>query len=348
MSELKIEVTHRCMLKCLHCSSVEDPPVQDMSLDDFRRIVGWADDAGIENLTISGGEPLLWPPLTRAIEYAARPLYRRRGVTLYTSGYPIIGGTMAEDFRLLGLSRIIFGVHGANASTHDGITEVAGSCEATTESLRMARKHGLPCEVHVVPMKPNLREMDGVARVYEAFGVEQVSYLRLVHHGRGLVNRAALELTQDETRALAMHILGTETRIGQTGDSTMKIRIGVPFNILCLSKQAKYGCSTGLCRATIGPDLRVYPCDGFKHITPEMIGVEQPHPSLREHDLRWCMDQSEYFKKARQLARENFGPTCRACGNQYACQAGCVAQKILAGLQASDTDPGCLAERSGT
>jgi radical SAM protein with 4Fe4S-binding SPASM domain len=356
VSELKIEVTHRCELRCLHCSSVDDQPVPDMALDDFRAIVDWAHDYGVGKLTISGGEPLLWPSLLRAVEDAKRPSYRRCApteehgsvldVTLYTSGYPRITDATAKNLQLVGVDRVIFGVHGVTARTYDGITGVAGSCDIATESLGAIQRQGIPCEVHVVPVKPNVREMDGVARVYGAFGVEQVSYLRFVLHGRGQTNRAALELTQDETRVLATHILRTKTRFEQIGYGATKIRVGVPFNILCLDKQAAFNCSAGLYRATIGPDLRVYPCDGFKHITPEMIGVEGPHPSLRDHDLSWCLDQSEYFKRARQLARENYGASCRSCGNQYACQGGCVAQKILAGLQATDPDPGCLAEKT--
>jgi radical SAM protein with 4Fe4S-binding SPASM domain len=342
MSEIKIEVTHRCQLRCLHCSSVDDTPLPDMSYDDFRAIVYQMNNAHIENLTISGGEPLLWEPLLQAVEYAARPSYRK--VTLYTSGYPSLSEEKARALRMLGLARIVFGVHGVDARTYDGITGIAGSCDVSTESLHAARRASLPVEVHVVPMKPNLREMEGVARVYESFGAQQVSYLRFVPHGRGKTNQAALELSCDEMTALAMHLFRTQRRFEEMSETT-KIRIGTPFNILQLDDRACRQCSAGLFRATIDPDLRVYPCDAFKHITPAMTGVTEPHPSIRDHDLAWCMGKSEYFNKARLMAMSGPGATCRACNHFNACRGGCVAQKILAGLDSADPDPGCMAER---
>ena len=344
MIELKIEVTHRCQLQCLHCSSVDDPPLPDMSYDNFRAIVYQMNDAHIENLTISGGEPLLWEPILQAVEYASRPSYRK--VTLYTSGYPRLTEEKARALRMLGLDRIIFGVHGVDARTYDGITGIAGSCDVSTESLHAARRAGLPVEVHVVPMKPNLREMEGVARVYESFGAQQVSYLRFVPHGRGKTNQAALELSRDEMTALTMHLYRTRQRFEEMSETT-KIRIGTPFNILCLDDMARSVCSAGLFRGTVGPDLRTYPCDAFKHITPEMIGAEGPHPSFRDHDLTWCLGKSDYFEKARRLAMGGqSGNTCHDCEHLVACRRGCVAQKILADLKTAGPDPGCVAEHN--
>jgi radical SAM protein with 4Fe4S-binding SPASM domain len=344
MSELKIEVTHRCNLRCVHCSSVSDPPVDDMSLDCFKDIVRQAWNMSICRLVISGGEPLLWQPLLSGIEYATA-LNKAVRVTLYTSGHPVLDKSMVASLQSAGLSRVIFGVHGVEARTHDMITKVAGSCDTTTNSLQMIVSHKIPCEVHFVPLKWNYREAEGVVRVYEAFGVERVSFLRFIPHGRGAFNQENLILSREETEALAMHI----TRTKQTATQLFgaEVRVGSPFNILGLGDGSF--CKAGLLRATIGPDGNVYPCDGFKHITPAMVGCQDPSPNIHEHPLMWCIEQSEYFRQARLLSignADNPGPTCTGCHRLSSCQGGCIAQKILAGLRATDPDPGCLAERT--
>lgn len=341
MAELKIEVTHRCNLRCVHCSSVSDPPLADMSLDDFEEIVRQARNMGIGRLVISGGEPLLWPPLVRGINYATT-LDKPMTVTLYTSGYPVIDETAAFFLKAAGLSRVIFGVHGVEAKTHDAITGLTGSCDATTSSLRTIVAHKIPCEVHFVPMQWNYKEAEGIVRVYDAFGVERVSFLRFIPHGRGAFNRGQLLLSPEETGALAMYIARTRQTATQLFGA--EVRVGSPFNIL--GRSGGKSCQAGLSRATIGPDGNVYPCDGFKHITPTMIGCRDSLPNIHEHDLKWCIEESEYFRQTRLLSSSNAGDTCTTCRRFIDCQGGCLAQKILVGLQSTDPDPECLTERT--
>jgi radical SAM protein with 4Fe4S-binding SPASM domain len=155
-----------------------------------------------------------------------------------------------------------------------------------------------------------------------------------------------LELSRDEMAVLAAHLRWMKNRFDEASETT-RIRIGTPFNVLCLDNLARGVCVAGLFRGTVGPDLRTYPCDAFKHITPEMIGAEGPHPSFREHDLEWCLGKSDYFEKARHLTLGGrTGNTCRECKSLVACRSGCVAQKILGGLQPEAPDPGCLAEHN--
>ena len=73
LSEIKIEVTHRCPLACVHCSSDAGPSCpREMDKGDCLRVISQAADAGVKELALSGGEPLIWPHVIEAAELAVQ------------------------------------------------------------------------------------------------------------------------------------------------------------------------------------------------------------------------------------------------------------------------------------
>lgn len=107
--ELKIEPSYTCKLKCIHCSSTSIGRMEDMTLEQFSKIVSEAKEYGFTSLVISGGEPLLWPHLVAAIEHAAKS---KMAVSLYTSGNPRMDKPILGMLGKAGVDRIIFGVLG--------------------------------------------------------------------------------------------------------------------------------------------------------------------------------------------------------------------------------------------
>jgi radical SAM protein with 4Fe4S-binding SPASM domain len=86
VDHLYIELAARCNLRCLHCYMEGAPErTEALSVDEVRSLLGQFSDAGGSFVTLSGGEPLLYPGLEAAVsEVSARGL---RG-TLITNGVP--------------------------------------------------------------------------------------------------------------------------------------------------------------------------------------------------------------------------------------------------------------------
>jgi radical SAM protein with 4Fe4S-binding SPASM domain len=305
-----------------------------MTLTQFKGIAYQAWEYGFTSLAISGGEPLLWEPLFPALEYVKLlPL----SVTLYTSGNPTLRAVELSALKVFGVQRIIFSVHGALGETHDAITRVPGSFGNTYTSLQNAIQAGFSVELHSVPVRSNFKELMLLLKMADSLGVKKVSLLRFVPHGRGASFDEAL--TPQEYQELRRTL--TEAWCGGFGGD--RPRLGAPFNFLNCRPGDAQVCVPGIGKATVGPDLRVFPCDAFKHIAPWQIGLqEEPHPSLAWKDLRWCLRNSPYFREVRRLAVTGaHAGTCGDCSDIKNCGGGCLAQKILAGLQATDRDPAC-------
>lgn len=56
-----INITERCNFNCLHCYEAVDNeiPRNEMSLENVRKLLKEAADCGIQNIKITGGEPLI-------------------------------------------------------------------------------------------------------------------------------------------------------------------------------------------------------------------------------------------------------------------------------------------------
>ena len=174
-----------------------------------------------------------------------------------------------------------------------------------------------------------------IAEQARNFGINRISVLRLVPQGRGSENISLLSLSQNiELRKILnkLRCEGTE------------IRIGSPYNFMMLCEDPK--CLSGIDRLTVGPDLRIHPCDAFKHILPQDICKNLKFTSLRDHSLKDCWNKSEYLKTVRSYIESCYPEECTNCPKILKCKSGCMAQKFYAyGKLLKTPDPMCLLGR---
>ena len=68
---LQIHVTRKCNLKCLHCYSKSGPDQTEMlPLEDLTRLIDDAATLGYSLITLSGGEPFLYPDMVPLLAHA--------------------------------------------------------------------------------------------------------------------------------------------------------------------------------------------------------------------------------------------------------------------------------------
>src|SRR5271157_3826939 len=125
LTELKIELTQKCPLACIHCSTNSNRK-QTSALPKAvaLRVLKEAADLSVEKVVFTGGETLTCDYLSEAIRIAADS---RISPTLYTSGITDNALTpmsleTASGLAQHGLSRFIFSVYSHRAQVHDSIT----------------------------------------------------------------------------------------------------------------------------------------------------------------------------------------------------------------------------------
>lgn len=339
LQELKIEVTRECPLRCLHCSSNGAPQASE-KLEPSRvaALIREFADMGGRTLAISGGEPLVYKNLSLVLDVC-----RSLGIhpDIYTSGIRsngLLPSPISEDtLELLSqnCARVIFALHGAQAKTHDTLTQLAGSFDATMEALQLTIAAGISVEVHIVPTAINFGEITSMVRLLSSIGIKKANWLRFVPQGRGKVNRDLLQLTKEQLRQLT-HVRAKL----QEMCPEVEIRTGSPFNILC--PQSPTPCAAGLSVLAIRPDGAAVPCDAFKQFRmPDRFG------NILEHSLLEVWEKSSLLNKVRQIQQSRYNSPCASCPAYSRCISGCLAQKaIAAGRLTNGKDPECLLEHA--
>lgn len=332
LKELKIEVTYRCPLACVHCSSNAGSESDvTISLQKCSEIIKDAAKLGVKEIAFSGGEPLVWPHISNAVQLCSDCGIRP---TIYTSGNC---DDIDESFHNLhdaGLKRAVFSVYSPNEQEHIRITRRCDSFQNTLHAISVCVELGITPEIHFVAMASNYLVLPDVVELAKKLGVGCVSVLRFVPQGRGLMIRNHDTLSYEQNKDLIKII----NNIRAAG---FNIRTGSPFNVLLLNKDPH--CMAAKDRLIIAPDLSVYPCDAFKQIKASQIVSDTSFSSLESVPLEKCWNSSTYLNTVRNAIDQPPKGRCKSCRMYDSCKSGCLAQRFIAyGSLDPQPDPSCL------
>ena len=301
-----------------------------MSEDACLGILRDAAQMGARDIAFSGGEPLGWAGIEGAVENALGAGFE---ASVYTTGCTADARQKIRGLAEMGRVRCVFSLHGSRAQVHDSVTERPGSFDTTLAAATLAVELGLQTEFHFVPLRDTYRELEPIAELAKQRGVSRISILRLVPQGRArAISQQLLARSQN------IELKGIIQRVRHNG---MCVRTGSPLNFLMLN--GRPSCCCAIDRLTIGPDLRIHPCDAFKQVRAEALVGTLRFSSLVDASLSDCWHYSPYLEAIREYLTTPFGEPCVSCSSLEQCLSGCLAQKVIRhGNLAKRPDPMCL------
>ena len=276
IKDLCFEIIETCPNNCLFCSScslISKTKIIDFEL--FKKTIDYLiSKGGIEEISLSGGEPLLHPNIFEMIKYCKD---RNIRVVLFTSGIvrrkyidsmckSIIpdyqfSGIDKKDLILLkeiGLDKIVFDFQGASVDTYNSLMGTKNRFTYVADSMLRASLVGLNVDVHFIPLKANYKEFLDILEILEICEIKQISILNFVPQGRGLINQQDLQLSNEEMEEFI--------NIYKQSNFNGHIRVGIPL----LSKD-EHLCTAGLDKIVIKYDGTVLPCPAFKEFDIELL-----------------------------------------------------------------------------
>ncbi|MBA7607770.1 PqqA peptide cyclase [subsurface metagenome] len=320
ITEITVELTTKCPLYCLHCSTNASPSEsQVLPYPHVLKIIKESMELDAKKIALSGGEPFVYPSIPDLLSTASKIDAR---LHIYTSGNVMSNGTGIQPITddLIGSvaetgHKLVFNIEGADERTHDYITATKGSFQNLIVSVQKASEYGVPFEFHFVPMKPNFEQLGEIVSMAEKMGAEGVSVLRFVPQGRGESNREKLDLTPSQTSQLFKDFARLKSEFPGF------IRLGSPWNALGLEEPTP--CASGFGKVLINPWGEAHVCEAFKHLTK---GYNIIDGSLLE-----------FLHETRELKFLGFLKNkCDSCTNPQWRIKGCIAQTIIR-RQTSDT-----------
>lgn len=308
IKDISFEITQKCLNNCLHCSSCSDRNCnQQIDYEVICRTVDDMPEMGVERVCLSGGEPFLHPELEKIVMYIKN---KNIEIDIYSSGVVEEGGKISaistdrlQRLKKCGLSKIMFNVQSSNEEGYDRITGTKGRFSIVKESILNTVNVGIYSEIHFVPMKLNIRDIDDIVKLANDFNINKVSFLKLVPHGRALINRQAIQLSSEETIKLRNRLNDIKSD---------KIRIGIP---LSLDFESDF-CHAASSKLYIKFDGTVYGCEAFKYIQQLDDSANAIQPcNIFESKLLDIYRNSEYIRATQKFISQysSLDSKCESC-----------------------------------
>ncbi len=165
ITDLRVSVTDRCNYRCVYCRSGEGgPPVSELPIADYARMIALLVQMGVEKVRLTGGEPLLRRGLVDLIRqvrslrvaFNADDFPTRDGapveMALTTNGHLLAG--VARQLKDAGLNRVTVSMDAVDPETFARITRVPSSFQKVLDGIHAAQDVGLaPVKVNCVLLR---------------------------------------------------------------------------------------------------------------------------------------------------------------------------------------------------
>jgi pyrroloquinoline quinone biosynthesis protein E len=321
---LVAELTYRCPLRCVYCSNPLDYARHDQELDTatWLRVFREAEELGVVQLNLTGGEPLLRSDLEALIGQARDlDLY----TNLITSGIPLTLDRL-RAFRARGLDNVQLSIQDVEADASD---RIAGhrSFARKLEVARWIKSVGFPLTLNVVLHRHNLDRVPEIIALAESLAADRLELANTQYLGWALLNRGALLPTREQLeRARAVAAAARDRLRG-----TMEVLFVVPDYYVRFPKSCMDG--WGRRFMVISPDGLVLPC----HVAHTLPGIA--FDCVRDRALAEIWNDSPGLNTFRG---EDWMPEpCRSCERRTEDFGGCRCQAFHLTGNATVTDPAC-------
>ena len=321
---LLAELTYRCPLQCPYCSNPINfaDHTDELSTEDWLRVLSEARAMGAVQLGFSGGEPLTRQDLPILVRHARELGYYSN---LITSGYGL-----SEDkiiaLRTAGLDHIQVSIQAPEKALND---QLAGteSFEDKKRVAHLVKKHGYPMVLCVVIHRRNIHLMREILEMAIELEADYLELANTQYYGWAHLNRAQLLPTREQFERAEAIAQDYKRRL----HGRMKIYYVIPDYYENRPKTCMNGWGTTF--LTIAPDGMALPC----HAARELPGLNCPNVKDRSVSDIW--QNSDAFNRFRGDAWMQ--EPCRSCPEKAKDFGGCRCQAYLMTGDMQRTDPVC-------
>ncbi len=321
---LLAEITYKCPLHCVFCYNPVDYTRygQELSTDEWLRVLRESRELGATQLGFSGGEPLVRDDLEIMVAEAHKLGYYSN---LITSGVGLNEKRIAA-FKEGGLDHIQLSFQDSTRELNDFLSSTR-TFELKSKTAKLIKQYKYPMVLNVVLHQLNIDHVQQILEMAEAMEAEYVELANTQYYGWAYVNRDQLLPSREQLKRAEEITNKFRERVG----NKMKIYFVVPDYYEIRPKACMNG--WGSVFITITADGVVLPC----HEARMLPGLT--FPNAREHDMRWIWYDSPAFNTYR--GDEWMKEPCRNCPEKVKDFGGCRCQAYMLTGDARNADPVC-------
>lgn len=341
------ETTHRCNLKCIHCSAhAGETSEYELSTTEATKTIDKLDDLGVSTIAFSGGEPLLRKDIFQLIRYAAdKGIYP----SMDTNG-TLITKEKAMQMKKSGLKYVRISIDSCSSEKHDQFRGVQGAFQKSINGIKNV-VNNFNVSICTTVTKQNYEEVDEIIDLAKSLGVSRVLFDEFIPIGRGedieeidlsptereyFLKNLYQKMKNEDVDIIAAY--SEITRIALQEDNCKKLAPTYNTNFRGVAKKllAKFtaGCPVGRSVIKINPNGDINPCS----FIPVKIG------NTVTDDLKDMWKNNPLLNELRD--RNNYKNECGRCKYRDMC-GGCRARAYHRYNDYLGPDYGCIYNKKG-
>lgn len=303
-----IEVTSLCNLKCIYCyNSSSLNTKKQLNISELEKCLSYFNEIGIKEISISGGEPLLYPDLLELLELCS---FYEMDVFLVTNGTLLNSDLVSNIKQYVKFYQLSLD---GNRETNDTLRGL-GSYDKAIKGILCLCEAGLSKNVRLrmTISKKNIDSINHVIQLGLDLGLEAVHFSVVRNQGRACKEFDKELMLNDELLYLAYH---------KVNNLRKKYKSKIDISRLDI-----YG---GNCTLTsnvpvfntrIDNEGRVFLCHGF-------LSEEHSVGNIRQHDLKDIYSSENINKHLKRIRNSRKNEICTNCfWYKIYCNGGCPAQ----------------------
>lgn len=335
---MSIELTHKCPLNCVYCSS--NASIHNNNTINYEKIVDTIKTVKeifkINTVSLSGGEALLYPYFSHLYQFLKKMNFN---ILIYTSGVLLnsdntmipISRSKLKELKISNSNpKFILNINGYNKDSIERMNQRKNSFEIIENTIKNLSIEEMFFGAHIVPFKLNFKYLEKIVNFCISNNFNEINFLRFVPQGRG-VNKNLYN-----TRIEFLEIIKTISKIlmkyQKDSKNDILFRLGHPINFLFLlnnenlyKRERFHFCRAGLDAPLVLPNGDVIICPAWKDIKEFNLG----NIYTQSFEEIW---NSPIINKLRKFITKEYDQLqepCKSCDYLESCRGKCIAQKIL-------------------
>jgi len=193
---INLMITGKCNYNCRHCFNAADnaDKMKEWDWDDLMDLFDQAADCGVHSITLTGGEPMIYPRFLDAV----REIYRR-GMTLEkltTNGY-FLTKEVLDEFKRLKCAPVIK-ISFDGVGCHDWMRGHKGAEERTIDAFRLCAEEGFKTLSQTQVNRKNVDSIEETLDLLDSIGVTTTRLIRTTAVPRWIKNAPDASLPVSE------------------------------------------------------------------------------------------------------------------------------------------------------
>jgi PqqA peptide cyclase len=323
---LLCELTYTCPLHCVFCYNPTDfaktEQSEELSTDDWIRVLRQGRELGAVQLGLSGGEPLTRDDLETIVGEAHTLGYY---TNLITSGIGLTEERIKE-LKDAGLDHIQLSFQDSTREVNDFLSSTR-TFELKSKVAALIKKYEYPMVLNVVLHRLNIDHVQEILEMAQSMGAEYVELANTQYYGWAWHNRERLLPSREQLRRAEE----TTNRFRERVGSRMRVLFVVPDYFERRPKPCMNG--LGSVFLTVTPDGTALPC----HAAKSLPGLT--FPNVKDGSVEWIWRDSPAFNHYR--GDSWMKEPCRSCPEKTKDFGGCRCQAYLLTGDPDNADPVC-------